>query len=123
MTEKIILAYFHRPDDAQNAEKDLQALGVEVTKIQEVSVYSGDGVENIIDPRKSHFQSLANLTLGVDSVDRNEGILMSADVSASGMSDGRQGWMMDPNILLTAVVDESIHKEALQIVENYGGIV
>lgn len=123
MTEKNILSYFHRPDDAQKAENELLALGAEATKINEVSKYPGDGVERIMDPRKSHFSSLANLTLGSDTDERTEGILMSADVAASGMSAEGNGFQLDPNILLTAVVDESIHKEALKIVEKYGGTV
>lgn len=123
MTEKNILSYFHSPDDAQQAEKEIMALGAEATKINDVSKYPGDGIEHIMDPRKSDFSSLANLTLGSDTNERNEGILMSADVAASGMSAEGSGFMIAPNILLTAVVDESIHKEALNIVEKYGGTV
>lgn len=125
MPEKNILGYFHQPTDAQNAEKALHALGVKITKINEVGKYDGDGVDRLMNPLNSDFDSLATLTLGADPDGRNEGILMSADVSASGMSSGsrERGLARDPNILLTAVMDESLHKEALKIVEKYGGTV
>ncbi len=123
MTEKNILSYFHRPDDAQRAEKEILALGAEITRVDSTSKYPGEGIDRLMNPVNSDFVSLANLTLGSDTSERNQGILMSADVAASGMSAEGSGFKTEPNYLLTAVVNESIHKEALKIVEKYGGIV
>lgn len=121
MSEKNILAYFRTPEDAKKAEEKLKEMGAIDTQVDRFSRYPGEGVEQIMNPITSDFPSLAYLTQGTVPTTRNDGILLSADVSASGMSDGGVDTITGKDILLVAVVDESIHHQALKVVEEYGG--
>jgi hypothetical protein len=58
-----------------------------------------------------------------DETSASAGILMAADPSASGMSDGGQGGPTGRDILLTAVVDEEIHEKVLRLVAEHDGMV
>ncbi len=51
------------------------------------------------------------------------GILASADVSASGMSNGGQAPITGRYVLLAAIVDESIFDKARQLIREGDGLV
>ncbi|MNC82928.1 hypothetical protein D3C75_1366550 [compost metagenome] len=51
------------------------------------------------------------------------GIMAAADPAASGMSDGGQEGPTGRDVLLTVVVDESVHHRALSIIEQAGGMI
>lgn len=122
MGEKNILAYFHSPEEAASAANKLRALRVIDLSIDRISKYPGEGVDHIENPINADFPGLGSLTQDAGFSDRSSAILSAADVDASGMSDGGQGGPTGRDILLTAVVDESIHHQALRVVEECGGI-
>jgi hypothetical protein len=122
MKEKNILAYFKSPEEAEQAAEQLSSLGVIDLQIDRISRYPGEGVERGTNIIGGSILSLANMTLSADITNRDAGILMAADVSASGMSDGQQDDITGRDILLTVVVEDVKHHEALKIVEKFGGM-
>lgn len=122
MSEKYILAYFNSPEQAREAARQIQPLGVIDMQIDRVDPYPGAGIDRVISPITGNIPSLANLTLGADPVSRDASILMGADVSASGMSGGIDE-NAGRNILLTVVIQEQSHLQALDIVRQNGGLV
>jgi hypothetical protein len=119
--EKNILAYFKTPEEAEGAAQKLHALRAVDVSIDRFSRYPGDGIEHRENPATGDITSLASLTLDADVSGRSPGILLAAGTDASGMSDGGQGGPTGRDILLTAVVDESVHHQALSVVEQAGG--
>lgn len=124
MAEKNILAYFKSREEAEGAAAKLKALRVEDMRVDEVGRFPGDGIDHVENPINADFPSLGYLTLGGDFADRNAGILAAADVSASGMSaGGGEDDTMGRNYLLTAVVNEDVHHQALRVVRECGGLL
>jgi len=124
MAEKNILAYFKNRDEAEGALTKLRTLRVSDLSIDHIGRFPGEGSDHMENPINSDFPGLGYLTLGGNFSDRNAGILAAADVSASGMSSGRgEDDTMGRNYLLTAVVDESVHEQALRVVKEAGGLV
>ncbi|PYI51840.1 hypothetical protein [Paenibacillus flagellatus] len=124
MTEKNVLAYFKSREDAEGAAAKLKALRIEDMRIDEVGRFPGEGIDHVENPVNADFPSLGYLTLGGDFTDRNAGILAAADVSASGMSaGGGEDDTMGRNFLLTAVMSEDVHHQALRVVQESGGLV
>ncbi|MNZ84383.1 hypothetical protein D3C78_1031370 [compost metagenome] len=101
MGEKNILAYFKSPEEAEGVARKLKALRAIDVSIERFSGSMGNS--NSLDFSNSI------------------GILAASDPTASGMSHGGQGGPTGHDILLAAVVDESIHHQALRIVEETGG--
>lgn len=122
MTEKNILAYFKTPEEAEAAASKLRALRVIDMRIDRIGEYPGAELNHIENPINGDFSGLGALTLNTDFSDRSAAILAAADVDASGMSDGHQGGPTGRDILLTAVVDEQVHHQALRVVEEAGGM-
>ncbi len=122
MSEKYILAYFNSPEQAREAARQIQPLGVIDMQIDRIDPYPGDGIDRLMNPLTGNVPGLASLTLDADSTSRDASILMAADVSASGMSGG-----IDENagrdVLLTVVINEQNHHQALNIVRQNGGLV
>ncbi|MBU5672405.1 hypothetical protein [Paenibacillus brevis] len=102
MGEKNILAYFKSPEEAGEAAAKLRALRAADVSIDRISRY-GEGYA---------------VEFG-DSL----GILSAADPASSGMSHGGQGGPTGRDILLTAVVDEGIHHQALRLIEDLDGLL
>lgn len=123
MTEKNILAYFKSPEEAEGVKKKLQALRAIDVQIDRFGRYPGESVNEPVNPITGNIVSLAGLTMGAEISEKGVGILLSADPSASGMSDGGQGGPTGRDILLTAVVDEHAYDQALQVVQDAGGLV
>lgn len=123
MAKKNILAYFNTPEQAEGAAAKLRALRAADLSIDRFDSYPGEGVEVRMNPITGDFDGLGGLTLGGDFSGNNAAILAAADPGASGMSDGGEGGVTGKDILLTAVVDESIHERALQVVRDAGGLV
>jgi hypothetical protein len=123
MAEKNILAYFHSPEQAEGIASKLNALRAVAVQIDRFSRYPGEGMNNMMNPLTGNITSLATLTQGADISSRDEGILIAADPSASGLSDGGDGGVTGRDILLTAVVDESVYEQALRVIEQGGGMV
>jgi hypothetical protein len=123
MAEKNILAYFHSPEQAEGIASKLNALRAVAVQVDRFSRYPGEGMNSITNPITGNITSLATLTQGADISSRDEGILIAADPSASGLSDGGDGGVTGRDILLTAVVDESVYEQALRVIEQGGGMV
>lgn len=126
MMEKNILAYFKTPEAAEEAVKDLQQLGVIDAQIDRIKAYPGDGIDQYMNPLTGKTGSLTGLSLGLDEAGPDVRVLLAADSSASGMSDGTgdgDEMVTGRDILLTAVVDESSHQEALSLIKARGGLV
>lgn len=121
MTEKNILAYFNSPEQAKGVAGKLNALRVIDMSIDTFSRYAGERFDNTANPVSGQIPSLATFTQNAGIVNQSEGILVAADPAASGMSDGGQGGPTGRNVLLTVVVDESSHHQALRIIEEAGG--
>ncbi len=123
MAEKNILAYFKSPDKAQEAAAKLKDLGVIDLQIDRFRKYPGDGVSRFMNPITGQIESLADLTLGLEDSGPDSRVLLDADVTASGMSDGGNDVLTGHDILLTVVVDEASHHKALEILRQAGAVV
>jgi hypothetical protein len=123
MAEKNILAYFHSPEQAEGIASKLKALRAVDVQIDRFGRYPGDGIEHVMNPITGDFASLGNLTLNADFGNKSAAIAAAADPSASGMSDGGQGGPTGRDILLTAVVEESVYEQALRVIQEGGGLV
>ncbi|WP_029192527.1 hypothetical protein [Paenibacillus harenae] len=124
MAEKNILAFFNSPDQADKALSQLKSLRIADTSLTRFDGYIGNGSDHIMNPITSDFPDLGYLTLGGDFDDRNAGILAAASVSASGMSSGGpDNKVTGRDILLTVVVEEEDHEQAMQIVRSCGAMV
>ncbi|MCM3784500.1 hypothetical protein M3231_16070 [Neobacillus mesonae] len=121
MTDKNILAYFNSPDQAQQVAAKLKSLMIQDISIDRFSRYPGEGSNEVI--LNGAMDSLASVTQDGTFTNSSSGILAAADPSASGMSDGGAGGPTGKDILLTVVVDESSHHEALRIIEESGGLI
>lgn len=122
MAEKNILAYFKSPEQAEGVARKLSALRVEEISIDRFSRYAGEGY-NPMNPVTGNISSLAAVTQDASMTNQSAGILAAADPAASGLSHGGQGGPTGHDILLTAVVNESIHHQALRIIEEAGGLI
>ena len=116
---KNILATFKTIDNAKNAAKTIENLGIVDIQIDQIGLYPGNHLNDFINPITGGFDSLSDLTLG-SFTDKNSEILAAADVSASGMSDGNHMEIND-NVLLTVVVDEEKAKQVEKIIEDFRG--
>lgn len=123
MTEKTILAYFHTAEEAKEAAAKLKALRIADMRVDEVGRFPGDGSDHLENPINGDFGGLGYLTLGGDFENRDAAVLAAADVSASGMSTGGEDDTMGRNYLLTAVMDEEVHHQALRVVKDCGGLI
>jgi hypothetical protein len=123
MSEKNILAYFKNPEAAQNTANDLKKLGITEIQIARFQGYPGEGIDKFMSPLSGQTASLAGLTLGLGETGVDYRVLLDASVSASGMSDGGTDIVTGHDILLTAVVDESIHDDAIKTIKDAGAIV
>jgi hypothetical protein len=121
--DKSILAYFKSPEEAEAVSAKLKAMRVDDFKINRISRYVGDPVDETMNPLTGNITGLGGLVMDADETSASAGILMGADPSASGMSDGGQGGPTGRDILLTAVVDEKIHEKVLRLVTESGGMV
>lgn len=121
MAEKNILAYFNTPEQAEGAAAKLRALRVVDVSVDRIGMYPGDGNEGIENPITSDFPGLGYLTLDADFGGRSASILAAADPDASGMADRGDSGLAGKDVLLTAVVDESVHHQALRVIEEAGG--
>lgn len=119
---KNILAYFKSPEAANKVLEKLKGLGVTEIQIDRFGRYSLGSAEQFMNPLTSDTPSQATLTLGADA-GQDSGILLSADVSASGMSDGGQDPITGRDILLGAVVDEAIFDQCRQLIREGDGLV
>lgn len=122
LSEKYILAYFNSPEQAKEAARQIQPLGVIDMQIDRVDPYPGDGIDRVMSPISGKIPGLASLTLDADAGSKDASVLMAADPSASGMSGGIDE-NMGRDVLLTVVIDDQNHHQALNIVRQNGGLV
>lgn len=123
MKERNILAGFFSEEEANKASDQLKQLGFSIVQVDHISLYPGEGVEQVMNPISGEIPSLGSLTLGADFPSgRDASVLAAADPSASGMADGAHEGV-GRNILLTAVVPEDRADEALSVIRSCGGEV
>jgi hypothetical protein len=111
--EKNILAYFKSPEEAEGVILKLRALRVVDLSIDRFSRYNSEG----------SLTGVPGLALDSDLSHPSVNILAASDPSNSGMSNGGQGGPTGRDILLTVVVDESSHHQAMRIIEEAGGLI
>lgn len=97
-------------------------LGVTDVKIDRFSKYPLGSADQLSNPLTSDTPSQATLTLGANAGD-DTGILASTDVSVSGMSDAGQDPITGRDILLAAIIDESIFDKTRQLIREGDGLV
>ncbi|MFC0212041.1 hypothetical protein ACFFK0_06170 [Paenibacillus chartarius] len=125
MSERAILAYFQSPEQAEGVASKLKALRVETIQIDRISPYPSEsdmGVDHVMNPLTSDFPGLGALTLNANFNSRDAAILAAASPAASGMSDGGAHPVTGRDILLTAVVNESVYEQAMSVIEQSGGM-
>lgn len=121
MTKKNILAYFKSPEEANLAADKLnKTINPDFIKVNRFNKYPLGSADHLMSPDDTPSQ--ATLTLGANA-GRDTGILASADVSASGMSDGGESPITGRDILLAAVVDEPMFEKARQIIKEGDGLI
>ncbi|MBP1935379.1 hypothetical protein [Paenibacillus sediminis] len=123
MAEKNILAYFKSPEEAEGVARKLRALRVDDLSIDRFSRYPSTSYADQFSPLTGQLGSLTTLTQDAGLTSTFPGILAAADPTASGMSDGGQGGPTGRNILLTVVLDESVHEQAMRLIEEAGGFI
>ncbi|MBC2722553.1 hypothetical protein [Desulfosporosinus sp.] len=122
MAEKNIIAYFKSPEEANKVADQMKSLGVEDIQIDRFGKYPLGSADQLSSPGTGELSSQATLTLGA-SEGRDTGILASADVSASGMSDGGENPISGRDIVLAAIVDQSVFDKAKQFIKDADGLV
>ncbi|MCD1258493.1 hypothetical protein B5M42_006510 [Paenibacillus athensensis] len=123
MAEKNILAYFHDPAQAEAIAMKLKTLRAADVQVDRISAYPGGEIDRVMNPINGDVSSLATLTQGAELSSVSDGILIAASPAASGMSDGGDNDVTGRNILLTAVVDETIYEQAMRVIQDAGGSV
>ncbi|MBD0379082.1 hypothetical protein [Paenibacillus sedimenti] len=123
MAEKNILAYFHTPEEAEGAAAKLKALRAVAVSVNRFGRYEGYGLQSVMNPYAGDFGSLGRLTQAAHVSTPDEGILIAADPAASGMSDGGGGGVTGIDIVLAAVIDDSVYEQAIRVIESAGGSV
>lgn len=120
MGERSILSSFLTEDDAQTAAQKVKDLGIEVAKVDPLRTLGPD-IHSF--PITGNLPSLASLTLDVSPSSHEDGVLLAADPSASGMSDGddTRDDMARRNYLLTVVCDDSLVDEAVSVIKACKG--
>ena len=121
-TEKNILAYFKNPEEAEKVLENIKNLGVSEIQIDRFSKYSLGSADQLFNPLTGDTPSQARLTLGLNA-GNDSGILASTDVSASGMSNGGQNAITGRDIILSAVVGESIFDQVRQLIREGEGLI
>ncbi|MFH5182749.1 hypothetical protein ACHHV8_09020 [Paenibacillus sp. TAB 01] len=122
MAEKNILAYFHSPAQAESIVPKLRALRVAEVSVDRIGELHGAEVGQNVNPMTGDFPGLAYLTLGSDGPAVTGGILAAASVDANGLSSG--GEYDEDNRLdtiMTVIVDEQYHEQALRVIQDGGG--
>lgn len=105
MTEKNILAYFKSPEEAEGVARKLSTLRVADLTIDRFQRYGAEA---------EHSAGITHFTAGIVEV---------ADSSVSRLSHDGEGGPNGRDILLTVVVNDAIHHQALRIIEEAGGMV
>lgn len=116
-----LLAYFPSRAQAQKARDALAAEGFGELQIDRVSRYGTESASILTNPVTGGFTSLANLTLGSQDAGDDEGALMAADPTASGLAEGVG--VREKGYLLTVVTRHERVNRAREIVEQEGGEV
>lgn len=122
MVEKNIIAYFKSAEEAKKVAEQIKSLGVNDIQIDRFGKYPFGSADQLMSPITGQLSSQATLTLGA-SGGRDTGILASADISASGMSNGGQSPITGRDIVLAAIVDKSIFDQAIQFIKDGDGSV
>ncbi|TVY09143.1 hypothetical protein FPZ49_15535 [Paenibacillus cremeus] len=120
------MAFFHSPQEAQCCVPKLQALRAAAIQVDKFGQYPGHGIDETLNPLShSNFSGLAHLTLAAGASNPDAAVLMAASPDASGMHDGSLDFYTDDmsrrDTLLTVVVDEAVHSQALRVIEEAGG--
>lgn len=126
MNERNILAYFHSPEQAEGVASKLKALRISDMRIDRISPYptqSDMGVDRQMNPIAGDFPGLGALTLNTGFGTRDAAILGAASPVAYSMSGGDTDLITGRDILLTAVVNESVYEQAMRVIEQSGGMV
>ncbi|MDF2937048.1 MAG: hypothetical protein K0Q90_2421 [Paenibacillaceae bacterium] len=121
--EKNVLAYFKTQEEAREVLMKLQVLRVAEARIDRVTKYPQESREIQINPVTGNVAGLAELTQDAIGDTHEAGVLMASDPAANGMSMGGSGGVTGRDILLTAIVEDSIHPQVLHLVEQAGGMV
>jgi len=124
MAEKNILAYFRTAEEAEGAARKLRALRALDVSVSRISPAYDAGAGRADMEAADEYETPAELTAGIgaDVPERSADILRAAGPDASGMSDRGGGGAEGRSVLLAAVVDEGVHRQALKVVEEAGGL-
>ncbi|MCL6547438.1 MAG: hypothetical protein K6T30_00840 [Alicyclobacillus sp.] len=120
MAERTVLASFYSEADASRAAEQIRDLGVEVTQVDELHAYGGEQPERHSFLISGQFAGLATLTLSHTPSTRDSGVLLAADPSASGMTDGEDN-ITGRNWLLTVVCPEHLVDQVVTRIKACGG--
>lgn len=123
MTEKNILAFFKDSDQAEQAAEKVRDLGVIDYRVDRIGRIPGDGINEVMNPITGQIESQARMTMGLAGTGPDTRVLMAADPSASGMSNGGSEMVTGHDILLTVIVDESRHHQAMKVIREAGGFI
>lgn len=123
MGERSILSSFLSAEDAEIAANEIKALGIEVAKVDALRSVAGADAHIHSFPITGNIPSLASLTLDVSPSSENDGVLLAAGPSASGMSgaDDMNDDSSGRNFLLTVVCDDSFVDEAVKVIKKCRG--
>lgn len=122
MGEKNILAFFKGSEKYRQAAGKLEKLGNVKLKIDQFQKLPGEGAENSLNPLSGQAEDNSQLTLGFFNTGPDIRALMSADLGGADLSQGQKQFA-GHDVLLTVVVDESKHHQALEILKEAGAII
>lgn len=123
MSERSVLAYFRTREEAEEALAKLQALRVIESRIDRIRLGPGEQEGVWSNPATGQAAGLGEGVLDVRETNPDAGVLTAAYPSASGQHDGGQDGHLGRDILLTAIVDESVHDKAVRLIEQTGGML
>jgi len=105
LSDRTVLASFYSAEEAKQAVQQIKQLGIEVAQIDELHAFAGTMPKRQSFIISGDIPSLAALTLNTPVSSRDAGVLLAADASASGMTDGQDN-VTGRNYLMTVVCPE-----------------
>lgn len=126
MPDKVIMAYFHAPDEAEGIASKLRALRVEDVKIMRLEGFPDAHAYEGMNPLTGFVTGMSGLTMDASPSSPDAAVLLAADPAASGLSVAPENDYFDGrtrNIALTAVVDEAMADKVCRLIEQAGGLI
>lgn len=118
-----ILAYFSSTEEAREVLHKLQALRVEEARIDRIAPYSGQSPDMAANAAAIETAGFSGFVQGTAEATPTGAAVITPEPEDSGIRQGEGVGANGRDILLTAVVDDSVRHKAVRLVEEAGGVL